>query len=127
MCRYLLSKRQVFTALDESITQVLLEIDALDRSRACCCLACQSSNSTFVVSDYSDRRRAAVNRALRLSDSIEQLKANMAGVLLAALLVDRLTVSCCRCLLSAHASKEDSSSCDNHEHDISGKCVGFNC
>jgi len=60
--KYLLSKRQVFTALDESITQVLLEIDALDRSH------------------YSDRRRAAVNRALRLSDSIEQLKANMADI-----------------------------------------------
>ena len=30
--------------------------------------------------DYGDRRRAAVNRALRLSDTIEHLKANMSGL-----------------------------------------------
>lgn len=41
--------------------------------------SCPESCVKLFGTDHGDRRRAAVNRALRLSDTIEQLKASMSG------------------------------------------------
>ena len=79
----MLSRRQAFTALDEKITRILLEIDGLERSHH------GTGNNALLFTFHSaiewsvtvpllgERRRAAVNRALRLSDSIERLKTDM--------------------------------------------------